>query len=484
MTQTDLYVILPLAVLVAWTVLLLLTDLWIPKNRKGITAVLTALGLAVALGLVLARGASSAQSIRGFNDMLVSDRFSAYLQVLFLGSGLVAIPLAYDYLKRIGRARSEYYPLLMFSISGMMLMAQANDLIIVFLALELLSIPLYILAGFMRNQLASEEAALKYFLLGAFAGGFVLYGSALIFAATGHTSLPSILMSINSNAVNLPLFAVGAGLLLVGFGFKAAAVPFHMWTPDVYQGAPSSVSGFMSVAVKAAAFAALLRVFLLIFPALAASLTPMLWIIAALTMIIGNLLALPQTNIKRMLAYSSIAHAGYMLMAFVGYGQPSLANQVVASTLFYLVAYGLTSFGAWSVVVAVEQAEGKQLEIADYAGLGRKYPWLGALMLLFMLSFAGVPITMGFWGKFYLFRTAVDSGYWSLALIGLLTSLISVYYYLRVVVVMFMKTGEPVVAKDTWVNLTAAVMAAAVLGLSLVPGPLFDLAAKALFLAQ
>jgi NADH-quinone oxidoreductase subunit N len=416
--------------------------------------------------------------------MLVSDRFSTFLQVLFLGSGLAAIPLAYDYLKRMEMMRGEYYTLMMFSISGMMLMAQAYDLIIVFLALELLSIPLYILAGFMRGQLASEEAGLKYFLLGAFAGGFVLYGSALIFASSAHTGLLAIVAAVRSAAVNLPLFGVGAGLLLVGFGFKAAAVPFHMWTPDVYQGSPSPLSGFMSVAVKAAAFTALLRVFLLIFPTLSDSLTPVLWVIAALTMLVGNLLALPQSNIKRMLAYSSIAHAGYMMMAFVGYGQPGMADQVVASTLFYLVAYGLTSFGAWSVVVAVEQAEGKGLEIAEYAGLGRKYPWLGALMLLFMLSFAGVPISMGFWGKFYLFRTAVESGYWSLALIGLLTSLISAYYYLRVVVVMFMKTGEPVVSKNTWVTLTAAVMAAAVLGLSLVPGPLFDLAAKALFLAQ
>jgi NADH-quinone oxidoreductase subunit N len=476
MTRSDFLTLLPQITLVTWAMVLLLVDLWIPVQRKGITALLAVIGLVVTLGLNLSQ---IGQSRSAFNGMAVVDGFSVFLNTIFLASGIAGITLAYDYLKRMGLERGEYYVLLLFSISGMMLMTQANDLIMVFLALELLSIPLYILSGFARPRPESEESALKYFLLGSFASGFVLYGVALVYGATGSTGLPAIFQAVKAGGSDPLLFLAGASLLIIGLGFKVAVVPFHTWVPDVYQGAPSPVTGFMSVSAKAAGFAALLRVFVMAFPGLAVDLHPVLWTLSALTMLVGNLVAIAQSNIKRMLAYSSIANAGYILMAFASYGNAGISNNVVASILFYLMAYTLTNLGAWAVVVAVEKAENTGLEIADYAGLGRKYPLLGAAMLIFMLSFTGLPPTLGFWGKFYLFQTAIEGGDTALAGIGLLATLISAYYYLRVVVGMYMKQGDPEIRRDLWLNLTAIIAALATLLLGLVPGSLFNLALEA-----
>jgi len=275
------------------------------------------------------------------------------------------------------------------------------------------------------------------------------------------------------------LLTVGAALILVGLGFKVAAVPFHMWTPDVYHGAPSAVTAFMSVGAKAGGFAALLRIFISAFPSLSTDLTMILWTISALTMFLGNVVAIAQSNIKRLLAYSSIANAGYILMALVPYGNSAVSSETVSAALFYLVAYALTSFGAWAVVIAVEKAEGQGLALDDYAGLARKYPLLAASMAIFMLSFTGVPPTLGFMGKFYLFRTVIQGGYLGLALIGVFTSLISAYYYLRVIVIMYMREGEPVASKEFWVQFTAAVTAVLVIALSLAAGPLLNLASRA-----
>jgi NADH-quinone oxidoreductase subunit N len=476
MTVDDLYTILPLIILVSWALVLLMVDLWIPRHRKGITAMLAAAGLMVVLGVVLGRGHSSESA---FSGMVIVDGFAVFLDVIFLVSGLAGIALAYDYLKRMGIERGEYYSLLLFTISGMMLMTYASDLIMVFLALEFLSIPLYILAGFARLRQDSEEAALKYFLLGSFSSAVVLYGISLIFAGSATTNLYAIVAAIDAGQVNYPLFLVGAAMLLVGFSFKSAIVPFHMWVPDVYHGAPSSVSGFMTVGAKAAGFAALLRVFVIAFPALADDMTPILWALAALTMVVGNVVAIMQTNVKRLLAYASIAQSGYLMMAFVPYGEGAVLSDTIAAMLFYLVAYSLTTFGAWAVIIALEKSEEKGLLLEDYAGLGRKYTGLALAMTVFMLSFTGVPLTLGFWGKFYLFSTAVEGGFLGLALIGLLTSVISAFYYLRVVVVMFMQPGEPIVRSDPWLNLTAGFSAVAIVALSLLPGPLFSLAAQA-----
>jgi len=482
---TDLLILLPLTFLLGWASLMLLADLFIPAEKQGVMPLLAALGLAVALGLSLMQ---AGQSALAFNGMAALDGFSVFFNVLFTASGLVGVALAYDYLRQMNLARNAYYVLLLFSVGGMMLMSMASDLMTLFLALELLSIPLYVLSSFARPKSASEEAALKYFLLGAFASGFVVYGIALVFGATGHTSLAGIVAAVQNGALLNPvLLTLGAALLLIGLGFKVAAVPFHMWTPDVYQGAPTAVTAFMALGAKAAGFAALLRIFLTAFPQVAADLAPVLWALAALTMFLGNVVAIAQKNIKRMLAYSSIAHAGYLLMALVPYGSQELSGDVTASLLFYLVAYALSNFGAWSVVMLLERqaaaGNGAGLTLDEYAGMGRKYPALAAFMTVFMLSFAGVPPTLGFVGKFYLFRTVLQGGFVGLALIGVLTSLVSAYYYLRVVVVMYMRDGEPQAHAAPWLRWTAGVMAFGLVALTFFGAPLFTWASQALLTA-
>jgi NADH-quinone oxidoreductase subunit N len=476
MTLSDFNTLLPLIVLTVWACVLLIADLFIPKARKGLMALLAVFGLALTLDLTLSQLGDSGT---GFSGMVTQDGFSTFVNALLLVSAMLAIGLAYGYVQRMRLERGEFYTLILFSVTGMMLMAQAADLVIVFLALELLSIPLYVLAAFARPKLDSEEAGLKYFLLGAFSAGFVVYGIALVYGATGATALSAIVSAVAARTANLTLLTIGAALILVGFGFKVAAVPFHMWTPDVYQGAPTAVTAFMAAGAKIAGFAALLRVFSLAFPALAADLTPILWALSMLTMVVGNLLAISQTNIKRLLAYSSIAHAGYILMAFVPFGSQEVQSVSVAAGLFYLVAYALTNFGSWGVVIALEQKEGKGLEISDYAGLGRKYPALAAAMTIFMLSLTGIPPTLGLVGKFYLFRAVMAGGFTGLAVIGVLTSLISAYYYLRVVVTMYMREGEPEAMREPWLNLTWGLAAILTVVFSFVPSGLFAWASQA-----
>lgn len=478
MPQVNFSTFLPLTLLTVWACVLLLVDLFIPKERKGITALLAALGLALTLSFTLMQ---IGQENAALNGMIVIDGFSVFVNALLLVSGLLGIALAYGYVKRMGLERGEYYTLLLFSVTGMMLMAQAGDLIMVFLSLELLSIPLYVLAAFARPKVESEEAGLKYFLLGAFATGFVVYGTALVFGATGSTNLTAIVASASGGSSNLVLLSIGSALILVGLGFKVAVVPFHMWTPDVYQGAPSAVTAFMASGAKIAGFAALLRVFATAFPSIAADMTGIFWAVSALTMILGNVIAIAQSNIKRLLAYSSIAHAGYILMAFVPYGNadPAIRNTSIAAGLFYLVSYALTNFGAWSVVIALERSEGRGLEIGDYAGLARKHPALAAAMTVFMLSLIGLPPTLGLIGKIYLFRAVIDGGFYGLAVIGVLTSLVSAYYYLRVVVIMYMREGEPETEHESFLDLTTIATAVATVVISLVPQFLFAWASSA-----
>ena len=474
LTPQDYQTLLPVIVLTAWACVLLLLDVFVIK-RKGITALLAAFGLAVTLGLTISQ---IGRTYSGFSGMVALDGFSTFLNALQLICGLLGIALAYGYVKRMGLERGEYYTLLLFSIIGMMLMAQATDLIVVFIALELLSIPLYVLAAFNRTQSASEEAGLKYFLLGAFSTGFLVYGITLVYGATGSTNIDAIFAFASSQEPGL-LLTIGAALILVGFGFKVAAVPFHMWTPDVYQGAPTAVTGFMSSGAKIAGFAALLRVFATAFPALAVDMTDILWGLAALTMIVGNLLAISQSDIKRMLAYSSIAHAGYILMAFVPYGNAEVAPVSIAAGLFYLVAYVITNFGAWGVVIALEGRDGKGLQISDYSGLFWKNRGLALAMTVFMFSLIGFPPTIGMVGKFYLFRAVIDGGFTGLAIIGVVTSLISAYYYLRVVVNMFMREGEQTRQREFWLDLTWGAAAVLAVAISFVPQWLFLLASSA-----
>jgi NADH-quinone oxidoreductase subunit N len=476
MTLNDLYSILPVIVLVGWALILLLADLFLSKHRPFWTPILAVIGFAASISVsVIFSGKTSS----GFNSMILVDGFSGFLTILFAVSGIFAVALAYNYLNRLQIQRGEYYTLLIFSVAGMSLMSVAGDLIIVFLALELLSIPLYILAGSAYPKAESEESALKYFLLGTFASAFFLFGTALVYGATKTTNLTEIVSSVSGGTANSLLMLVGSALILVGFSFKVSAVPFHGWTPDVYHGAPSSVSAFMSVGAKAAGFAALIRVFAMIFPGLSPTLTPVFWGIAALTMVVGNVAAIAQTNLKRMLAYSSIAHAGYMLMAFLPFADPAVRASSVASVLLYLAIYALASLGAWAVLISVEGMDGKGNEINDLAGLGKKSPLMAATMTVFMLSFTGIPLTMGFWGKFYLFRTTIEGGFIPLAIIGLLTSLVSAYYYLRVVVKMYFQEGQPEFHWNYWTAVVAIFCALALVVFSFIPGTVFDLAVKA-----
>ena len=378
MTVTDINAILPVLILAAYGCVLMLVDLLIPDDQKRWTAWLAFLGIvAAAVGLAFwPRGLSEV----AFKGMLLVDGYAVFLDVIILLTAGLTVLLALNYLPRAGLQRGEFYYLLLFTVSGMMLMAQAGDLLMVFLALELLSIPLYILSGFARPKPASEESALKYFLLGAFASAFLVYGIALVYGATGTTNLAAILAANASGQTQTGLLALGAGLVLVGLGFKVAVVPFHMWTPDVYDGAPSVVTAFMSVGAKTGGFAALLRVFLSAFPGLATDWVVVAAAISALTMTLGNFAAIAQSNIKRMLAYSSIAHAGYILMGLVAASstKTDLRSFAVGASLYYLLAYALTNLGTWAVVMAVERAEGEGLKIDDYAGLGWRAPRPGA----------------------------------------------------------------------------------------------------------
>lgn len=474
MSDLQLQVLLPILIVLAGACLVLLTDLFLPARQKGANAGLAAATLIAAAAVVVGQ---FGQQGSAFGGMILLDTYSSFLQGLFLVTALLGVALAYDYLDRLGLQRGEYYALLLFTTSGMMLMATAGDLIVVFLALELLSIPLYVLSGFARPKPASEEASLKYFLLGAFASGFVVYGIALVFGQTGGTLLSSVAETIGAGGMGgNPVLLVGLALILIGLAFKVAAVPFHMWTPDVYHGAPSSVVGFMSVGAKAAGFAALLRVLVSGFPALAAAWGPILVAISAVTMTWGNVAAIAQSNIKRMLAYSSIAHAGYILMALPAASQPAVAPEAVRSALFYLLAYLATNVGAWGVVVMLEKAEGRGLELSDYAGLAWRYPVLAAAMAVFMLSLIGVPPTAGFVGKLYVFRAAISADLFGLAIVGVLTSVVSAYYYLRVVVMMYMQEGQVEIRREFWLGSAVAVTALATLLVGLFPGPLLDLA--------
>lgn len=391
------------------------------------------LSIAGLLAAMVVAFRSLSASGSAYGGMLMTNGYANYFSILFCLSGLLSIMLSHEYIRKESIEHGEYYSLVLFAVAGMMLMAAAADLITFFLGLELMSIAFYVLAGFARRRITSNEAALKYFLLGAFSTGFLLYGIALVYGSTGTTNIGLIMTVI---ALHSPgaLFLIGMGLLLVGLMFKVAAVPFHMWVPDVYEGSPTTVSGFMSTGGKAAAFAAVLLIFSASLVSGISSLREVLAVVAAASMIVGNIFAVSQNNIKRMLAYSSIAHAGYVLTGVVG------ANAVGGSgVLFYLLAYTCMNIGAFGVLSVLETKEGANLTFDEYAGLSAKQPVLAALMAVFMFSLAGVPPFAGFFGKYYVFAGAIEGGYTWLAIIGVLMSVVSAYYYLRLVVVMYFK---------------------------------------------
>jgi NADH-quinone oxidoreductase subunit N len=419
----------------------------------------------------------------GFHQMVVMDNYSLFFKFLFVAAAFLVVLMSIRYVEREGFDHGEYYVLVLFATVGMMLMAGAADLLVVFLGLETFSLAIYVLAGFFRTQPKSNESALKYFLLGAFATGFLLYGIALIYGATGSTNLKKIAELFSQTAMlKNPMLLVGMGLLLVGFSFKVAAVPFHMWTPDVYEGAPTAITAFMSVGPKAAGFAAFIRVFLNVFPTMAADWVWILWVLAVLTMTLGNLVAIAQKNIKRMLAYSSIAHAGYMLVAMV-----AASEFGTASILYYLLAYTFMNLGAFGVVILYGRKGEENALISDYSGMASQYPLLAATMAVFMFSLAGIPPTAGFVGKFYIFSAAISSGYLGLAIIGVLNSVLSVYFYLRVTVMMYMKGPEKEMGKrDICPALVVAILitAIATLQMGITPSVYLNMVRQALVLLQ
>jgi NADH-quinone oxidoreductase subunit N len=423
---------LPTLLVGTFAVVVLMVDLFSPPEQKANSGVIALIGISLAFWAVV-RLWGSAEEL--FGGMIVVDSAALLFQVIFLVVGFVTVLLSITYAAEEGLELGEYYALLLFAMLGAMLMASGGDLLIIFLGLEIMSLAQYILAGMRHNVLKSSESAMKYFMLGAFATGFLLYGISLLYGATGTTNLAGMMTAVREGGLtDHPLMTIGMGLLVVGFGFKTAAVPFHMWTPDVYEGAPTPVTAFMSTGVKAAAFAALARVFLTALGDLQASWAPIFWCMAVLTMTVGNLAAIAQQNIKRMLAYSSIAHAGYLLIALVAAGPSGLTG-----LLYYLLAYAFMNLGAFAVVVALEQRQDRHLLLEDYGGLGFRYPLLGVAMALFMFSLSGLPPTAGFMAKFYVFGAAVEQGYIMLTVIGVLNSLISIYYYLRPIVLMYME---------------------------------------------
>jgi NADH-quinone oxidoreductase subunit N len=370
--------------------------------------------------------------------LVVADNFGLFVTGVLIVIGLLSLAISAPTLDRERLPRGEYYALMLFALAGMMLMATASDLLVVFLALEVLSLAVYVLTGIRRDSAESTEAAFKYFLLGAFSSAFFLYGIAFAYGVTGTTRLDGIGEFMASNAVSpQPLQLVAAGLLLVGFAFKVSAVPFHMWTPDAYEAAPPAVTAFMSTGVKAAAFAAFARVFLSALEPLRADWSTLLWWIAAATMLLGTLAGVAQTSVKRLLAYSSIAHAGYLLVAMLS------ANDLgKGALLFYLLVYGVTNIGAFGIVALLESSERSNDRLEDYAGLWNSRPWLAALMTIFLLSLGGFPPLGGFVAKWYVFSAAIAAGETTLAIIGVLTSVVSVFFYLRIVVMMYMTTVE------------------------------------------
>jgi NADH-quinone oxidoreductase subunit N len=432
------------------------------------------------LGLIGFIGAALSAALLWNRDqasfgMVVADNFGLFVTGVLVVVGILSLAISEPTLDRERLPRGEYYALMLFATAGMMLMATASDLLLIFLALEVLSLAVYVLTGLRRDSPVSVEAAFKYFLLGGFSSAFFLYGIAFTYGATGTTRLEEIGTLIAARAMTpTPLQLAAVGLLLVGFAFKVSAVPFHMWTPDAYEGAPTAVTAFMSTGVKAAAFAAFVRVFLSAFEPLRDDWSLLVWGIAAATMIMGTVVGVAQTSVKRMLAYSSIAHGGYLLVAIVS------ANDIGKSAvLFYLLTYAVTNIGAFGVVAVLEDAERPNDRVSDYAGLWSTHPGLAVLMTVFLLSLGGFPPLGGFIAKWYVFNAAVNAGYYWLAVIGVLTSVVSVFFYLRIVVMMYMTPSDnPARFPDVPRIAAAALIASAILVfyLGVLPSDILELA--------
>lgn len=462
----DLGPIMPEIVLACLAMAILIADLFL--KRKETIAFLSILSMgAVAYTMTGAAGVT-------FGGMFISDGYSMFFKLIFLLNVILTVLISVKYLNVERVHFGEYYSLILFATLGMMLMASAGDLIVLYLGLELMALSTYVLAGFIRYDMKSNEAAMKYFLLGAFASAFLLYGTALIYGMTGTTDIRGIANYIVVHGLSgNPVLSLSMILFAVAFSFKIAAVPFHMWAPDAYEGAPTSITAFMSVGPKAAGFAVLGRVFLVAFGTVKTGWQPVLIPIAILTMAVGNIVALSQTNIKRMLAYSSIAHAGYMLLGIIAGTQDG-----IASVLTYLMIYAFMNIGAFAVVIMLRSGNVKGDSIADYEGLAKTHPLAAALMLVFMFSLTGIPPTAGFMGKFYLFLSAIHAGYTWLVVIAVMFSAISAYFYLRIVMLMYMRDPKESVVLNTSpsIGLALAIAVIAVLLIGILPSGVLNFA--------
>ncbi|MFQ5672581.1 MAG: NADH-quinone oxidoreductase subunit N [Nitrospinales bacterium] len=468
--DVDLISLAPVLILSVFGFGVLILDLFIGKN-KTLLVYISLVGL-----LVTAVGAFAKQGLPAysFSKGYVVDDLSVFFTIIFCFSSALTLLLSDNYNRREKIKAGEYYSLVLFCTVGMILLASANNLIMVFLGIEIVSICLYVLAGIRRDNLASNEAALKYFLLGAFSTGFLLYGMSLMYGSAGSTNLQEIAAAAaaTDNGLNI-LMVLGVVLFIIGFGFKVASVPFHMWAPDVYHGAPTPITAFMAVGPKAAAFAAFFRVFITAVPDLASSWNLLISIIAVLSMTIGNLGAIMQTNIKRLLAYSSVSHVGYILIALV-----AKSSMSAASLLFYMLSYAFMIFGAFGIVIILGRSGNENLEIKNYSGLAYKHPVLALSMAIFMLSLGGLPPFAGFVAKFYIFSAALSEGYVILVVIAVLNSVISFYYYLKVIVYMYMQEAEDEF-QPTLAPLSLLVVGIAASGtvlLGVLPGPVIALA--------
>ncbi|MCP9450063.1 MAG: NADH-quinone oxidoreductase subunit N [Nitrospira sp.] len=485
LSSGDLLLILPeILVVAAACTVLAVEPIMAPHQRDGL-AWLSLSTLAVCMGLIASQLGNPAEAFGGF--VRIDDYACFWKLLLCLVSGLTVL-LSYSYLKEERLQVGEYYAFVLLALAGMMVMVSAEDLLTIYLGTELMSLSLYVMAGLKRAEPRSLEASAKYFVLGAFSSGILLFGISLLYGATGSTRLPAIGAAVAGHGLDTPLPLVATILLAAGFGFKLAVVPFHMWTPDVYQGAPTSVTAFMAVASKAASFGAFLRVFVEGLNGLKTDWSFLFLLICIATLVLGNSVALVQTNIKRMLAYSSIAHAGYAMIGVVASGRsPDLAGNAIgiASVLLYLAFYAFMTFGAFAVVAMLRKGDIEGDEIEDFTGLAKRHPLAALLMLVFMVSLAGIPPTAGFIGKFYVFMSAVEAELAWLAVVALIFAVVSAYYYLRIVMVMYMREPETSTAASPRLVLSPAisiVLACAIAGvviLGLYPSPLVNLAIQA-----
>ncbi|MGQ0695855.1 MAG: NADH-quinone oxidoreductase subunit N [Nitrospiraceae bacterium] len=481
----DLFLILPELLVTAAVCIVLALDPVLPSSKKDGLVWLSLGTLAVCMGLTASQMSHAASA---FGGLVVIDTYGCFWKLLlYFVTGLTVL-LSYSYLKEERLYYGEYYGFVLLALAGMMVMVSAADLLTIYLGTELMSLSLYVMAGINRSQPRSLEASAKYFVLGSFSSGILLYGISLLYGATGSTRLPVIAAAISGRSLDDPLLLFATILLAVGFAFKLAVVPFHMWTPDVYQGAPTSVTAFMAVASKAASFGAFLRVFVEGLGGLKANWSAIFLLLCIATLVLGNVVALVQTNIKRMLAYSSIAHAGYALIGVVAagrLGESAGSANGIASVLLYLTLYAFMTFGAFAIVAMLRKGGIEGEEIEDFTGLAKRHPLAALLMMIFMVSLAGIPPTAGFIGKLYVFMSAVEAGMTWLALVALIFAAISAYYYLRPVMVMYMREpGEvtatsPRLVMSPTLSIVLVCSVAGVVIFGFYPNPLVNLATQA-----